>query len=406
MKKSFLHYATMFVAVLTIVGICSCSDDDETVPNYQVKVSYQLPTDYTASDIWNVQVVVENATTSDTLKMDGLTDATLTLRQGDYKITVTGKIKNEATGLVIGTQQISLYANQETVVQLSKVNKSTLVFKTIHNSGSKQYYMKESYFEIVNNSDEVQYLDGVIISAPQGNQSIQNEWQTAGIMDMYDCGQGAVVAFPGEGTDYPLLPGQSVLVANNATDHSHAYDPAADPDEIASYAKCPDLSKADWEIYLDYNANDVDYDAPNLDVLFYNNKYMFAFGLGVTGRSYILAKLPVGMTPAEYAADSKNLQTTPGTTSTVQYLMIPSKYVLDAVDIYNPQTENHVCTFLPCDDATGVKSNEAYSGLCLRRKVEKIENGRVYYKDTNSSADDFLNGQPLTPGVTPTEVDK
>jgi hypothetical protein len=38
--------------------------------------------------------------------------------------------------------------------------------------------------------------------------------------------------------------------------------------------------------------------------------------------------------------------------------------------------------------------------------VAKIENGRVYYKDTNNSAEDFLTDQPQTPGIAPTAVDK
>lgn len=400
MKKRFFQFGMALLAVASTAVFTACSDDDETVPSYNLTVSNQLPEGYQAGDIQNVKLILGSATSADTISMTALKDTTLVLRQGDYKVTVQGKIAGEATGNVIGTANVSLYADVKADVRLAKVNQSTLIIKTIHNSGSKQYYMKESYLEIVNNSDEVQYLDGVIISAPAGNQVVENAWQAEGITDKYPSGQGAVVAFPGNGTDYPLLPGQSVLVANNATNHKQAYDAEYDDEEeIATYAVCPDLSKADWEIYLDYTPNDVDYDAPNLDVIFTNNKYMFAFGLGVMGRSYLLAKLPAGMNPAEFGADETNLSTEPNFPVAMQYLMIPSKYVLDAVDVYNPEAENHVCTFLPCDDATGVKGNPAYSGLCLQRKIAKTENGRVYYQDTNSSADDFVAGQPLTPGV-------
>ena len=133
---------------------------------------------------------------------------------------------------------------------------------------------------------------------------------------------------------------------------------------------------------------------------------MKAFGLGFFGRAYILAKLPDGMSPESYAADANNVMTTPGSTSTMQYLMIPSKYVLDAVDIWNSSNENNYATFLPKDDAQGVLASTAWAGKCVRRKVTKIVNGRAYYQDTNNSSNDFLNNQPLTPGVKPTEVDK
>ena len=70
---------------------------------------------------------------------------------------------DEAKAYLSGSTSVDLYANTPVTVNLQKVMQSSLIFKTIHNSGSKQYYMHESYFEIVNNSDEVQYLDNLIL---------------------------------------------------------------------------------------------------------------------------------------------------------------------------------------------------------------------------------------------------
>ena len=86
--------------------------------------------------------------------------------------------------------------------------------------------------------------------------------------------------------------------------------------------------------------------------------------------------------------------------------MIPSKYVLDAVDIWNNNSETHYPTFLSKDDAKGVLASTAWAGMCVRRKVSKIANGRAYYQDTNNSSNDFLTNQPLTPGVKPTVADQ
>lgn len=384
------------VAAMVLVPLASCSSDDDGVKSYGLTVNVVLPSDVSEDNVENLVLITSKGSTNDTIKLQSLTGQKLTLTQGQYTLSVTGKVKDEASAYVTGNTSVDLYADNATTVSLSKINQSPLLFKEIFTAAGAMYYMKDSYFEIVNNSDEVQYLDGLILSSPQGGQSAANAWQANGMADLYASGQGAVIAFPGNGTNYPLQPGESVVIANDAANHK----------ELAAEGNnCPDLSKADWEIYLDYVSDDIDYDAPNMNVIFQNNTYMKAFGLGFYGRAYILAKLPAGITPEEYVADTNNLQTTPNTTSDRQYLMIPSKYVLDAVDIWDGDEEVHYGTFLAKDDAQGVIASKAWEGKCIRRKVAKIENGRPYYQDTNNSANDFLNGQDCKPGVTPASAD-
>lgn len=407
--KKFFKYAVAIMAAALISPVfisCSSSDEDE-VKNYDLTIAFQRSQELAQANIIGAKVTISNGSATETQTVTDLSKAiTVNKPQGSYNITFSAKVDGEATAIVSGTAKAELYSNQTVTVQLQKGRQSTLVFKTIYTSAGAQYYMLDGFFEIVNNSDEVQYLDQLILSAPAGNQKQPNAWQANDITDLYESGQGAVIAFPGNGTDFPLQPGEFVVIANEAMNHKLAY--GDDETKIAEYAKSPDLSNADWEITL--GTGDVQNleDSKQMNIIWTNNQYMKAWGIGVMGRSYLLAKLPAGMTPEQFAADENNLQTTPGTSATMQYLMIPSKYVLDAVDIYNPATapEDHYCTFLPVDDATGIQGNESYQGLSVRRKVAKIENGRVYYKDTNSSADDFKNNQDNTPGVTPTEVDQ
>lgn len=418
MKQMF---KTGALALLSLAAFAACSDSDDSgaQKTYQVTTNISLAEALAdGEDITDAKLVFQSATRSDTIDLDaaaqstggisvskenGKYTVTTTERKGQYTVTFTGRSTVEATTYYTGATSVDLYSNQTISLTASKVTKSSLVFKTLYTTGGAQYYMLDGYFEIVNNSDEVQYLDQLILSAPTGNAKQANAWQANGITDLYECGQGTVIAFPGSGHDYPLQPGEFVVIANEATNHKLAY--GDDESKKDDYAKSPDLSNADWEIYL--GTGDVDYEAPNMEVIFSNNKYMKAFGLGLMGRSYILAKLPAGVTPQQFAADESNIQTTPGTSSSMTYLMIPSKYVLDAVDIYNPSTAvtDHYCTFLPKDDATGVQGSKSYTGKCIRRKVSSIVNGRVYYQDTNSSAADFKNEQDNTPRLVPTSVD-
>jgi hypothetical protein len=398
MKKNVMKFFYVMIAIVMILPVTSCSkDDDNGVQSYQLALGFDFPSGLEASNIGNVKLVMTKGTKNDTIKLTTLKDTVLSLAQGQYSFTVLGKVKDEAAAYISGTTSVDLYANTSSKISIQKVVQSPLIFKAIYTTGGKSGYVMDEYFEIVNNSDEVQYLDGLILSSPTGNQKTANAWQANGYTDIYECGQGTVVAFPGTGKDYPIQPGQSVVVANDAANHN-VLAPAGN--------LCPDLSGANWEIYISNVTGEVDYSAPNLDVIFQNNTYMKAFGLGFFGRGYILAKLPDGMTPAGFAANASNIMTTPGTTSTMQYLMIPSKYVLDAVDIWNPGSETHYGTFLAADDAQGVLASTAWAGKCVRRKVTKIVNGRAYYQDTNNSSNDFLNGQDLTPGKTPTSVDE
>lgn len=390
--KKFLNYGLALLAVALASPVFVACDDDDDVKTYDLTVELVLPEGVTSLTDLEVKATKGTATTN--IIMNSVT-GTVNLPQGSYDITVKGAVAEDVTAKVQGTAKVDLYENTSVKVKLDLIYESPLLFKEIFCAGGKAGYTQDTYFEIVNNSDEVQYLDQLVMLYGSAAQKAPNAWQASGVTDIYYQAQGPVVAFPGSGKDYPIQPGQSVVIANDATNHQEA-----DPDGIHS-----DLSKADWEIYLEYSRmGDTDYEAPNLSPIFYNNAYMRAFALGFFNGAYILAKLPV--TPEAYAADSTSYSTTPGTTSATLYMGIASKYVLDAVEAWDRDDAEHYPYFLPKDDAHAVLAPVGFEGKALRRKVAKIENGRVYYKDTNNSAEDFLTDQPQTPGIAPTAVDK
>ncbi len=376
-----------FIACLLcgIMAVSSCgNDDDNAVKSSTLTVNFTLNDGLTADNLSDLKLIVKNDKgMNDTLDLKA--GASFTLRQGQYQLTVTGKVTNELDFFVQGTAETALFADQTVTIVLHKVFKSPLIFKEIYTAGAKQKYLQDSYFVIVNNSDRVQYLDGLMLSAPAGQQTQANAWQAHGITDRYACGQGTVVAFPGSGKEYPIQPRQSVVIANDAVNHKTL---------SGGDAKCPDLSKADWEIYLKDAKGDVDYPAPNLKVIFNNNPNMKTFGTGVFGRAYILARCPEGITVDAFAADPANKMTTPGTTAKMEYLMIPSSYVLDAVDIWKRSSEKHYPTFLSKDDAEGVLLADTWSGKAVRRKVA-IMGALIYYTDTNNSANDWESNVQL-----------
>ena len=147
--------------MMAVCGLAfvSCSEDnDEGMKSYKLTVSYSLPWTWKRLTWKKLKLILGSTAKNDTLSLDA-NPKEIELPQGQYKVTVTGKVADEAKAYLSGSTSVDLYANTPVTVNLQKVMQSSLIFKTIHNSGSKQYYMHESYFEIVNNHlDEVQYL--------------------------------------------------------------------------------------------------------------------------------------------------------------------------------------------------------------------------------------------------------
>ena len=380
-------------ATLLFAGCDNGNDDggDNESKKLQLTVDLTAPAGYEASQLPAMTVTAVNSdkelTYTETTAA-GATSVTFEVSSGQYQITATGRYSNTIS--FTGAVTADVFGDKTAAVALSEVNKSPLVFKEVY-STSVNWKLNDTYMEIVNNSDEVQYLDQVIIGAML-TLSKPNPWVDASgkQLDKYPL-YGIVAAFPGTGKEHPLQPGESVVIANDATDWSA--DGAAN------------LTNADWECYVpDANQADADYDAPNL-VIVYNLENQRRLGTGFFGGGLVLAKLPEGMTPSQFAADSDNFMTEPNKVDATQlYFMLPSEYLLDAVEMFDATESTHYHTLLARDDA-GFAAVSGFSGKSIRRKVAKVENGRAYYQDTNNTTDDFLTEQPLTPGVHPTQAD-
>lgn len=376
---------------------CSSSDNDDNGTGggsgsnkFNLTVTLTAPSGYETSDLPAMSVTAVNADKELTYTEElaaGENSVTFEVSSGQYRITATGQYSNTIS--FTGAVQADVFADQNATIELAEVNESPLLFKEIYSTSSPAYSITDTYFEIVNNSDKVQYLDGLIVASVTPSTTATNPWES--VFPLYPV-YGVAAAFPGSGTDHPLQPGESVVVANDATDWS---------DQQGA-----DLSNADWEIYIpnvSIPSADVDYDADNLTIIF-NENTQRQLNPGFMRGAFLLAKLPDGITPEAYASDSENYMVEPNTTKTQRNLMIPSSYLLDAVEIWDA-TETEQARLLMAQDDAGKACVTGFSGKCIRRKVTKIENGRAYYQDTNNSSNDFLTDQPLTPGQEPTQAD-
>ena len=376
---------------------CSSSDNDDNGTDggsgsnkFNLTVTLTAPSGYETADLPAMSVTAVNADKELTYTEElaaGENSVTFEVSSGQYRITATGQYSNTIS--FTGAAQADVFADQSVAIELAEVNESPLVFKAIYSTSSPAYSITDTYFEIVNNSEKVQYLDGIIVASITPLTTATNPWES--VFPLYPV-YGVAAAFPGSGTEHPLQPGESIVVANDATDWTARQG--------------ADLSNADWEVYIpnvSIPSADVDYDAPNLTILF-NENTQRQLNPGFMKGAFLLAKLPDGITPEAYAGNADNYMVEPNTTKTQRNLMIPSNYLLDAVEIWDA-TETEQAQLLMSQDDAGKAFVNGFSGKSIRRKVTKIENGRAYYQDTNNSSNDFLTDQPLTPGQEPTQAD-
>lgn len=404
MKKKLL--AIIPLAALLVMG--SCKTDDDNVASYNtLTVTLSYPDGITQADITTSSVTATNVQTGakEQLAESGAGTFTIKLTGGEYMINASAFTDNK---IMNASKQISIYNNMDIEIGLKgAILNDGFVFKEVYYNMVKvnnRPYMQDQFFEIYNNSDQVQYLDNCILARLQGTQGTAGvtSWVTSEngteIMDIYAL-ESYVVAFVGNGTKYPVNPRESVLIAATAINHN------AETGGVSPV----DLTNADYEVNISDYKSDTDNPAvPDMTIVTKSSSATATFfGLPNTGNALILAQLPAGMTMDSYINDRSNYRTIPWqTANTYEFLTVPQEYVLDGINIVNSDESKRIVRLRPEVDNGIIFMASNYAGKSIRRKVKEITpDGKVVLKDTNNSSEDFLSDQTPTPGILPTTID-
>ena len=272
-KQLFLSMMLMVASTLFF----SCSKDDETTFVKNGTVTIEMPIN--VSDVvlnsfegtaTNVQSGAVTTLPTPVKNGENYVVTIPSLEEGKYNLVAKGNISFIKNG-VAGTTDFEVNSNNVELTEKSTAVKMVVssfkaeggfVFSEICTTGTltpqNKNYNNDAYFIITNNSDVVLYADSVALieSQYQSGSSGMQPWDPD--VRPYAIPAGTVFMIPGSGTDHPVAPGESIIIANNAMDHRTANE--------NSY----DLSKADFEVYLDNGGNsmDTDYDVPNLEYIF------------------------------------------------------------------------------------------------------------------------------------------
>lgn len=399
--KKFLFLLAIVVA--GVIGITSCEKGAQL---YDATITVYYPDGYGVELAVGINVQVQNTISGQVhdLVTNSLGLATIPLEEGMYKVTATQETADFYLNGITENLTIQTTGDNDWEVHLVATSKKGgLVFKEIYYTGSKteagSNYYSDQFHEIYNNSDEVIYLDGLCIGLTLPLGSTATTWVNldGSIMDRIPTTFHALM-FPGNGQDYPLQPRTSVVLAMDAINHQT--DPLGNPLSPVN------MANAQFETFIEAPGKDTDApQAANLIVMYTTAASMVDWLHSVFGQGVILYRLPTGRDWQTFVANPENFMTQPGSTSSTLYLMVHKDWVIDGVECNRPEEDKRFKRLPTSVDAGMTWSYATYNSKSVRRKAEKILDGKVIYKDSNNSTNDFINNQTPTPFVHPTAVD-
>lgn len=434
----------ILLLVIPVITLLGCNRDDDFGGNNEIKpVPFTVNIKFDASKypsvadkgVANVTVILKNTATED--QIIGKTDENGDLKlnavlPGNYSVQAELQLKKSEYEQQIGEEtsyEIVHFGGFDEKVIINANTTSKLVRITSGNLGDlviKQYYyagsdtklganFRDQFIEVHNNSDQTIYADGLYLVFLEGNTNSNPTTYTLS-NGQYDwsktAGGGAaantdyvysniLIKIPGNGSQYPILPGKSIVIAQTAINHKMPFDDINGTGvAIQEPDRTVDLSHADFETYLgDYNTSigkkPFAWDIQNIMVPDMQVAYW-----SIASNDLILnvnSMLGLGIlraTDAEVAGWQK--VASPKAPTGTLFLQIPKNYIIDGIDITDK--EQKAPKDFPADidasrtfivNAVG-QAEATFTGLSVIRKTKETINGRVVLQDTNNSANDFV----------------
>ncbi|WP_333661045.1 DUF4876 domain-containing protein [Chishuiella changwenlii] len=384
------------LTVLSAFLLFSCNNnDDEVIGSSSVTYSSKLPDGVQSAEIIQLNYTFKELNTGKVSEhiVNGNKDLTVDLPTGSYEVSVSGQIKisldgSESTEDVVGyisSEAITSTDKNKTIQLFIKVAKGDLILEELFFTGTLspegKQYNGDKYFKIYNNSDETLYADGLLIVQSEF-LTVEKQEYRPNIMAT-DFAAGAIIMLPGNGKDFPIEPGKSIIVAEDAINHKEL-----NPNSI-------DLRTADFEIYND-DMDDVDNPSVKNTLPVFSNMIMHNRGF----TSYVLARLPQGTNIEQYLAQYDYTYEYDFVFGEDSFPMsndayrIPNDWIIDAVNL-SVNSEFQWIVTAPSLDAgwtysgTVDRDSNRYGKGVRRKTLSTSANGNKILVDTNNSTRDF-----------------
>ena len=395
-------YTLYILLALLAIG---CSDID-TPEQVGVVVEVRLPDDLAAMELENATVTFNNLSNSGLTSFPYTPGMSCSIMPGLYDVefdaeSTTASGVKAHVGAIAPSCKILSGANIALDAYVA-VQSDDLIIKEIFFTGTLQSsgntYNGDQYIKLYNNTDQVIYADGLalfesLFLTTQKFNYTPDKLDEAVSVD-------AIYLIPGSGKDYPVEPGQTILIADAAIDHR-----TINPNSF-------NLRNANFEWFddsTDPKYSDLDNPAvPNMDKWYcYTNTIFLLHNRGF--KAYGLARIPLDrdtfLKDQYYTVDYDQI-TVAGSfpMSKTGYLM-PNEWIVDIVNLsVEAVYQWNVC--LPALDSGWsycgtIENDKTRFFHSVRRKVDAIDSdGIEHLRDTNNSSLDF------NPEAIPSEIEE
>jgi hypothetical protein len=247
------------VTIVLILSISSCRKD--IAPSYSVEMDLEFPDGFDLADMPDgIDVSMQNtATGRETILTTGVVgDPSSTLIEGNYNISCSFSITVNNTEYTFNGSINNYFLAEESIITMElslASNTGGFILKEIYFAGSatpeNKTYLSDQFHEVYNNSSDTLYADGLCIGYLEQLSSKANIWINGdgSFLDRLAL-KTQVWIVPGDGDDYPVYPGESLVIAQDGINHKS--------DENGNPNSPVDLGNADWETYVEISGKDLD----------------------------------------------------------------------------------------------------------------------------------------------------
>nr|WP_314552232.1 DUF4876 domain-containing protein [uncultured Capnocytophaga sp.] len=386
------YFKQLLALALGLVLLNACKKDDDVINSVVAtrNLTLQLQKPDNVTDIQYGTITLTLTELNRNEKVERVftnlsqNELTLPLLMGSYEVHIAATVTYTINGETVAGEmsafvnKVDLLNNSSFPISLSiKAKGNDFIIEEIFFAGTatpegKQYF-GDQYIKLYNPTDRVLYADGLVLADSEFLTVTKRDYTPNIMAEAFTA--GSMVQIPGTGTQYPVQPGASIVIAEQGINHKEN-----NPNSI-------DLSKADFENFYPPRVKDVDgvgvTNNINLHGIFIINNR--------GNRGYVIARFPEGTATAtlqynyEYQTEIKLMKR--------QALKIPNNWIVDAVNLSTKTGFEWIVTSSSLDSGWAYVANDEKDtsryGKSVRRKVLSEKNGKTVFKDTNNSTEDF-----------------